>query len=121
MLSVGIAVTGLVTFLFFSFASHALGKVDYKGISLLWSVMWLIISVIYRPVEQLLSRTIAQRRAVGLGAGGQLRGPAATIASTHGGVRPWCAHGSSETYMVAPSVSASPHMARAATSACGPP
>jgi hypothetical protein len=47
--------------------------------------------------------------------------PAARIASTHGGVRPWCAHGSSDTYMVAPRVSASPHIASAATSACGPP
>ena len=39
--------------------SHALSEVDYKGISLLWSVMFVIISVIYRPIEQLLSRTIA--------------------------------------------------------------
>jgi O-antigen/teichoic acid export membrane protein len=73
VLSVGIAVTGVVTFLFFALASHALGKVDYKGISLLWSVMWLIISVIYRPVEQLLSRTISVRRAQGLHGGHPLR------------------------------------------------
>jgi O-antigen/teichoic acid export membrane protein len=31
----------------------------------LWSVMFVIISVIYRPIEQLLSRTIADRRARG--------------------------------------------------------
>ena len=30
--------------------------------------------------------------------------PAETIASVHGGVRPWWQHGSSETYMVAPAV-----------------
>ncbi len=66
ILSVGIAVTGLVTFAYFSLASHALSEVDYKGISLLWSVMFLIISIIYRPVEQLLSRTISSRRARGL-------------------------------------------------------
>src|SRR3954453_20541936 len=69
ILSAGIAATGLVTFAYFSLASHALGEVDYKGISLLWSVMFLIISIIYRPVEQLLSRTISSRRARGLHGG----------------------------------------------------
>jgi O-antigen/teichoic acid export membrane protein len=73
LLSVGIATTGLVTFAFFSLASHALGEVDYKGISLLWSAMFLIISIIYRPVEQLLSRTISVRRAQGHHGGHPLR------------------------------------------------
>ena len=36
-----------------------------SAIDLLWSVMFVIISVIYRPIEQLLSRTIAERRARG--------------------------------------------------------
>jgi O-antigen/teichoic acid export membrane protein len=65
ILSVGIATTGLVTFAYFSLASHSLSEVDYKGVSLLWSVLFLIISIIYRPVEQLLSHTIASRRAQG--------------------------------------------------------
>ena len=43
--------------------------------SLLWSVMFVILSVIYRPIEQLLSRTIADRRARGL-EGHPLRVPA---------------------------------------------
>ena len=73
ILSVGIATTGLVTFAYFSLASHALSEVDYKGISLLWSVMFLIISIIYRPVEQLLSRTISSRRARGFEGGHPLR------------------------------------------------
>src|SRR3954447_25328171 len=73
ILSLGIATTGLVTFAYFSLASHALSEVDYKGISLLWSVMFLIISIIYRPVEQLLSRTISVRRAQGLHGGHPLR------------------------------------------------
>jgi O-antigen/teichoic acid export membrane protein len=73
VLSAGIATTGLVTFAYFSLASHALGEVDYKGISLLWSVMFLIISIIYRPVEQLLSRTISARRARGIETGHPLR------------------------------------------------
>ena len=66
LLSVGIASTGVVTFAYFAVASHVLGDVDYKRISLLWSVMFVTVSVIYRPIEQLLSRTIAGRRARGL-------------------------------------------------------
>jgi O-antigen/teichoic acid export membrane protein len=65
ILSVGIATTGLVTFAYFSLASHSLSEVEYKGVSLLWSVLFLIISIIYRPVEQLLSHTISSRRALG--------------------------------------------------------
>jgi O-antigen/teichoic acid export membrane protein len=65
ILSIGIASTGLLTFAYFSIASHVLGEASAKRIDLLWSVMFVIISVIYRPIEQLLSRTIAERRAHG--------------------------------------------------------
>lgn len=65
VLSVGIASTGLLTFAYFSIASHVLGEGSAKLLDLLWSVMFVIISVIYRPIEQLLSRTIAGRRARG--------------------------------------------------------
>jgi len=65
ILSVGIASTGLLTFAYFSIASHVLGEGSAKLLDLLWSVMFVIISVIYRPIEQLLSRTIAERRARG--------------------------------------------------------
>ncbi len=65
ILSIGIASTGLLTFAYFSIASHVLGEQSAKRIDLLWSVMFVIISVIYRPIEQLLSRTIAERRAHG--------------------------------------------------------
>ena len=65
ILSIGIATTGVVTFGYFAVASHVLDEVDYKGIALLWSLMFIIVSVIYRPIEQLLSRSIAERRALG--------------------------------------------------------
>jgi O-antigen/teichoic acid export membrane protein len=65
LLSIGIASTGLLTFAYFSIASHVLGEVQAKRLDLLWSIMFVIISVIYRPIEQLLSRTIADRRARG--------------------------------------------------------
>jgi O-antigen/teichoic acid export membrane protein len=54
-----------LTFAYFSIASHVLGAVAAKRIDLLWSIMFVTISVIYRPIEQLLSRTIAERRARG--------------------------------------------------------
>jgi O-antigen/teichoic acid export membrane protein len=64
-LSVGIACTGLLTLAYFSISSHVLNEAAASRIALLWSVMFVIISVIYRPTEQLLSRTIAERRAKG--------------------------------------------------------
>jgi O-antigen/teichoic acid export membrane protein len=66
VLSLGIATTGVVTFAYFSVASYALDELEYKRVALLWAVMFVIVSVIYRPIEQLLSRTIAERRAQGL-------------------------------------------------------
>ena len=65
ILSVGLATTGLVTFAFFAVASHVLSDTDYKGVSLLWSVLFVVTTVIYRPIEQLLARSIAERRALG--------------------------------------------------------
>jgi O-antigen/teichoic acid export membrane protein len=75
VLSIGIASTGLFTFAYFAVASHVLGADAYGAISLLWAVLFVVISVIYRPVEQLLSRTIADRRARGLHGGHPLLVP----------------------------------------------
>jgi O-antigen/teichoic acid export membrane protein len=75
ILTIGIASTGVFTFLYLALASHQLDRTDYGEVSLLWSIMFVILSVIYRPIEQLLSRTIADRRARGL-EGHPLRVPA---------------------------------------------
>ncbi|HSO98412.1 MAG TPA: hypothetical protein VLP43_05630, partial [Solirubrobacteraceae bacterium] len=75
ILSIGIASTGIFTFAYLATASHVLSQRAYGRVSLCWAVMFVILSVIYRPVEQLLSRTIADRRARGL-AGHPLRVPA---------------------------------------------
>jgi O-antigen/teichoic acid export membrane protein len=75
ILSIGIASTGVFTFLYLALASHDLDKASYSRISLCWAIMFVILSVIYRPIEQLLSRTIADRRARGLH-GHPLRVPA---------------------------------------------
>ena len=78
ILSVGIGLTGLITFSYFSLASHALPEAEYGRITLLWSAMFITVSVLYRPVEQLLSRTIADHEARGIEGSQHLR-VAATI------------------------------------------
>jgi O-antigen/teichoic acid export membrane protein len=75
---VGIGVTGLITFGYFSLASYSLEEAEYGRITLLWSAVFITVSVLYRPVEQLLSRTIADRDARGVRGGEHLR-VAATI------------------------------------------
>jgi O-antigen/teichoic acid export membrane protein len=76
VLTIGIASTGIFTFLYLATSSHVLDAASYSRISLCWAIMFVILSVIYRPIEQLLSRTIADRRARGLH-GHPLRVPAA--------------------------------------------
>jgi O-antigen/teichoic acid export membrane protein len=78
ILSVGIGATGLITFGYFSLASYSLPEAEYGRITLLWSAVFITVSVLYRPVEQLLSRTIADRDARGIAGGEHLR-VAATI------------------------------------------
>jgi O-antigen/teichoic acid export membrane protein len=75
VLSVGIASTGVFTFAYLATASHVLDPRSYSRISLCWAIMFVVLSVIYRPIEQLLSRMIADRRARGLH-GHPLRVPA---------------------------------------------
>ena len=78
ILSVGIGTTGLITFAYFSLASYALPASEYGQVTLLWSAIFITVSVLYRPVEQLLSRTIADRDARGVTGNEHLR-IAATI------------------------------------------
>jgi O-antigen/teichoic acid export membrane protein len=78
LLSALIGVTGLLTYGFHSLAAHSLGRERYGVIGVLWAAVFLTASVIYRPVEQLLSRTIAERQARDRSIGSALR-VAATI------------------------------------------
>jgi O-antigen/teichoic acid export membrane protein len=75
---VGIGVTGIITFGYFSLASYSLEEAEYGRITLLWSAVFITVSVLYRPVEQLLSRTIADRDERGV-AGSEHMRVAATI------------------------------------------
>ncbi len=75
ILTIGIVSTGVFTFAYLATASHVLDKASYSRISICWAIMFVILSVIYRPIEQLLSRTISDRAARGV-SGHLLRVPA---------------------------------------------
>ncbi|MGN6254224.1 MAG: lipopolysaccharide biosynthesis protein [Solirubrobacterales bacterium] len=60
-LAVGVGLTGVITYAYFLLASHHLSKPDYGQITVLWSAVFITISTLYRPIEQLLSRHISER------------------------------------------------------------
>ena len=60
LLSIGVGLTGLITYLYFAIASHELSKDQYGEVTVLWVSVFIVISVLQRPVEQLLSRTISE-------------------------------------------------------------
>jgi O-antigen/teichoic acid export membrane protein len=77
-LSTGVGVAGLLTYLFFSLASHNLDAAAYGEIVVLWSAVFVTISVLHRPVEQFISRSVAEHSARREPIGGTLRA-AATV------------------------------------------
>jgi O-antigen/teichoic acid export membrane protein len=64
-LAIGVGLTGLITYAYFLIASHTLSVKDYGQIAVLWSAVFITISTLYRPVEQLLSRHVSERLARG--------------------------------------------------------
>src|SRR6201746_721995 len=77
-LAVGVGLTGVITYAYFLIASHTLSKPDYGQITVLWSAVFITISTLYRPIEQLLSRHISQRVVKGQSRSEPMRG-ASTI------------------------------------------
>lgn len=73
MLTVALAVAGLLTYGFFAFASHSLDADDYGLVVVLWSAVFIVVSTVFRPVEQLVSRTVAELDAHGEPAARALR------------------------------------------------
>jgi O-antigen/teichoic acid export membrane protein len=61
LLSVGIGLSGVITYGYFAIASHTLDRTDYGEIVVVWSATYIIVATLYRPVEQLLSRSLAER------------------------------------------------------------
>jgi hypothetical protein len=62
-LAVGVGLTGVITYVYFFIASHVLSRTDYGEITVLWSAVFITVSTLYRPVDQLLSRHISERLA----------------------------------------------------------
>ncbi len=60
-LAVGVGLTGVITYAYFFIASHVLSKPDYGQITVLWSAVFITVSTLYRPIDQLLSRHISER------------------------------------------------------------
>jgi len=65
LLTVGVGLTGISTYVYFFIASHVLSKPDYGEITVLWSAVFVTVSTLYRPVDQLLSRSISEHLAKG--------------------------------------------------------
>jgi O-antigen/teichoic acid export membrane protein len=72
-LAIGVGLTGVITYTYFLIASHVLSKPDYGQITVLWSAVFITISTLYRPIEQLLSRHISERRVKGQPIGQPMR------------------------------------------------
>jgi O-antigen/teichoic acid export membrane protein len=77
-LAIGVGLTGVITYVYFFIASHVLSKPDYGEITVVWSAVFITISTLYRPVEQLLSRHISEHLVKGEEISGTTRN-AATI------------------------------------------
>jgi O-antigen/teichoic acid export membrane protein len=72
-LAIGVGLTGVITYVYFFIASHVLSTPDYGQITVLWSAVFITISTLYRPIEQLLSRHIAEHTVKGEPIGGTMR------------------------------------------------
>jgi O-antigen/teichoic acid export membrane protein len=73
LLTLALGSAGVLAYLFFAVASHTLDRDDYGEIVVLWSVVFVCASTLFRPIEQLLSRTLAEREEVGEQIGPVLR------------------------------------------------
>ena len=72
-LSAGVGIAGLLTYVFFALASHNLSATEYGELVVMWAAVFVTISVLHRPIEQFLSRSIADHRARGVEIGSTLR------------------------------------------------
>ncbi len=66
-LTVGLLFDGVASYIFLTAAGRALGPDRFAIVSVLWVVLFLVGNGLFVPIEQELSRSIAARRARGLG------------------------------------------------------
>ncbi len=71
-LTIALGVAGVLTYLFFALASRGLDKDQYGEIVVLWSAVFLLSATLFRPIEQLLARTLAERDHAGAETGDAL-------------------------------------------------
>lgn len=64
-LSVGTVASGVLAYAFNAVAARGLGPGLYGPVAVLWAAVFLVSVVLFRPIEQTLSRTIADRVARG--------------------------------------------------------
>ena len=64
-LSAALGLAGALTYVFFGLASHSLSANDYGAIVILWTSVFLIAATLFRPIEHLLARTLAERHGAG--------------------------------------------------------
>jgi O-antigen/teichoic acid export membrane protein len=63
LLSVGTLASGVLAYLFNVVVARALGPADYGPIAVLWAGMFLVSVVLFRPIEQTLTRAVSERAA----------------------------------------------------------
>jgi O-antigen/teichoic acid export membrane protein len=60
LLTIALGTAGVVTYLYFALASHNLSKDEYGEIVVLWSAVYVTVATLFRPIEQLLARSLAE-------------------------------------------------------------
>jgi O-antigen/teichoic acid export membrane protein len=73
VVGIGLAVTGVTSYVFIGGLARVLGDVEYGGIGVLWAMVFFIGPGFFVPLEQELGRALAQRRARGLAGGTVIR------------------------------------------------
>ena len=61
-LSAALGLAGVLTYVFFGLASHSLDSDEYGEVVILWTAVLLVAATLFRPIEHLLARTLAERR-----------------------------------------------------------
>ena len=61
LLTVAVGLSGVLVYAYFAICSHTLSADDYGELVVLWSVVYVAGGILFRPAEQLLARSLAER------------------------------------------------------------
>lgn len=73
LLTLALGAAGFLIYAFFAVSSHTLDKDQYGEIVVLWSIVFVVGATLFRPIEQLLSRSLAEHEELGEDTGHVLR------------------------------------------------